>query len=247
MSALSATFLAWYDFESGALTTDATGNGNTLTNNNTVTSISGKVGNAAQFLQNNAQYLSIADNATFRIGSTSAYWCYWAKIFTKDNSGKLFIARDDTGSEREYFQKYVSGTDRFVFDTWTGTGDAGNVRLTLESFGSPLVNTWYFLQFWKDGTNMYGSVNDGTVDQISAPLAGWNGTNPLRFGTLELINGWYMDGQMDSWGFSKTIPSSGDRTWLYNGGSGRSWTDVVNKDATVQRNRHYYDRLIGAS
>jgi hypothetical protein len=177
MSLLSATFQYWYDFESGALTTDATGNGNTLTNNNTVTSISGKVGNAAQFLQGSAQYLSIADNASYSIGGTNAYWCYWAKIFSKDNNGKVFIAKDDTGSLREYFQKFNCGSDRFVFDTWTATGDTGNVRLSLDTFGSPLINTWYFLQFWLDGTNMYGSVNDGTVDQISAPGAGWNGAN----------------------------------------------------------------------
>jgi len=246
MSALSSTFLYWYDFESGSLTTDATGNGNTLTNNNTVTSISGKVGNAAQFDDASAQYFSINDNANFSLGGTDAYWCYWVKLFSKDLLGKTFIAKDEGSSAREYFQKYFEGSDRFVFDTWTGASGAGNVRLTLNNFGSPLINNWYFLQFWLDGTNMYGCVNNSTVDQVSAPGAGWDGTTEVLFGSLIRIDQWYMDGQMDSFGFSKTIPSSGDRMWLYNAGAGRNWTDVVNKDATVARTRLYYDRLIGA-
>jgi hypothetical protein len=245
MSALSDTFLAWYDFEAGALTTDASGHGLTLTNNNTVTSISGKVGNAAQFDDASAQYFSIADNANFSLGGTDAYWCYWVKLFSKDLLGKTFIAKDEGSSAREYFQKYFEGSDRFVFDTWTGASDTGNVRLTLANFGSPLINTWYFLQFWLDGTNMYGCVNNSTVDQVSAPGAGWNGNTEVLFGSLIRINEWYMDGQMDSFGFSKTIPSSGDRTWLYNAGAGRNWTDVVNKDVSVVRG-NYYRTLMGA-
>lgn len=248
MSLLSSTFLYWYDFESGALTVDATGNGNTLTNNNVVISNSGKVSNAAEFDQDFGQYFSIADNASFSVGGTDAYWCYWVKLFSKDLLGKTFIAKDEGSSAREYFQKYFEGSDRFVFDTWTAANDVGNKRLTLDTFGSPLINTWYFLQFWIDHTNglMCGSVNNATVpDQISAPEAGWNGPTEVLFGSLIRITNWYMDGQIDSFGFSKTIPSSGDRTWLYNSGAGRNWGDLFNKDATVTRSRHYYDRLIG--
>jgi hypothetical protein len=248
MSALSDTILIHYGFESGALTTDDK-SGLTLTNNNTVTSVAGKVGNAALFSSGASQYFSLADNATISLGGTPAYWAYAVNLANKTNSGKTFIAKDDTGGPREYFQKFVCGTDRFVFDTWTADGDVGNVRLTLDSFGSPAVDTWYWLQWWLDGTNMYGCVNNGTIDQIAAPGAGWDGNEPLLFGSLALLFSWYMDGMMDHFLFSKTIPSADDRAWLYNSGNLRTWAEIVTGPTppATARPTHYYGYMIGTA
>jgi hypothetical protein len=223
--------LIHYGFESGALTTDNK-SGLTLTNNNGVTSVAGKVGNSASFNQASSQYLSLADNATVSLGGTSAWWSYFARLDAKDESGKTFVCKDNTGSVREYFQMWNAGADRFIFDTWTATGDVGNKRLTLDTFGAPSIGVWYWLQFgitYGSGADaiMWGSVNDGPVDQIAAPNAGWNGAESLLLGSLNTIPGYYHHGLMDQFLFSKTIPSASDRTWLYNSGNGRAWADIV--------------------
>lgn len=101
--------LAHYVFNSGALTTDSSGNSRTLTNNNTVgETSSGKYGYAADFgTTNTNKYFSRAEDIWANGAFSFAAW-------TRKN------ATSDAGG---YFSAHDAGTDKQLGLTSTGASD----------------------------------------------------------------------------------------------------------------------------
>jgi hypothetical protein len=91
--------LAAYNFDStSALLVDSTGNGNTLTNHGTVTSVSGLLGNAANFVAGSSQYLSLSGGSTPNLAALAEWTvCGWFN-YTTTNLGlvPLFVFSDGT-------------------------------------------------------------------------------------------------------------------------------------------------------
>jgi hypothetical protein len=86
---------AYYRFESGALTTDSSGQSKTLTNNNTATETTGKYGGGVATNGSN-QSLTISD--TFSIGTTNWSVSVWAKSAnTSQAAGVVAVGAGATG------------------------------------------------------------------------------------------------------------------------------------------------------
>lgn len=217
--ALRADVIAYYK---GANLTDSSGNGNTLTNVNSVTFTAGKVGNAFTFNGTN-QKLTAVSNAGLKVASGQSFtWVLWVKLNNKDAS-QGFIAKldqDDTG-EADYCIYYNHTTDFFEFLTAT---DSQAYTVSAEVLGSPSISTWYMLVCQYDHADLVDgqkiSVNNGAFHVNShGNLTGtdfdlWIGNDGYYSGAL--------NGQVDEAGFWKRLLTSEELAYLFNSGNGRT-------------------------
>lgn len=215
---LLTSLVAYYSFES--LLTDFSGNGNTLTNTNTVTTGVGKVGsNSASFVRTSSQYLSVANTQFQTTGSVSmAAWFQLASIVAT--------------------YKVLFGIHGDTFKQWSLQIDSSHrLRSVISSNGTneteALVTTVLTASVWHFGVLWYDSVaqtincqmDNGTPISTSFTSAVFQGSGAMRFGASN-TPGDFHDGLVDEAGFWKRVLTSDERTALYNGGSGRTYPFV---------------------
>lgn len=196
---------------------------NHLSDNNTVASTTGKLGNAARMVTADGTYLSCADNAALSIGNSDFECVMWVRL-TADTTGR-FISKDNSISDREYGVQYNQTDKRFHCFVFSGTDIKSAVATT---FGQPSLNTWYMLDIYFDKTaqQLGISVNGGAFDTTAT---GWatinNGGNPLLIGSSWSLGSptEHISADIDEVGFWKRILTAAERTALYNGGSGSTY------------------------
>ena len=157
---------AYYRFESGALTTDSSGNGKTLTNNGSVSDGAGVFGGAADFgASNTTKYLRIADALTID-GGAMTFSC-WVKLNTEIGAGLYdFMSTYNSNNKVVYNLRYNynSGTRKLSFIRGkAGVGDQ-QVDYTV-TLGT---SNWYHLVMTYDATNIRGYVNGAFVGSAAA-------------------------------------------------------------------------------
>jgi hypothetical protein len=214
----------WSLEEASGSRVDAHG-ANDLTDNNTVTSATGKVGDGASFARANSESLTIADNTDLSMGDvdfTIACWVYLADL----NDYSALVTKDDAGANREYILYYDDAVSRISFGIWSGAGGAGNAEISGTTFGTPSTATWHFVVARHDATANTISicVNDGGVNSTSHSGGAYNGSAQFALGRFG--GGLYHNGRMDEVGIWKRALSGAEITELYNAGSGRDYTYV---------------------
>lgn len=119
--ASDANLKAYYRFESGALTTDSSGNGYTLTNNNTVGEGTGKFGGCSDFgSANTNKSFSIASDVGIA-GNSPMSIVFWINIQTAPATNGYYTLvqhRSTTGADRAFDVIYFdnSGTKRLYIN-----------------------------------------------------------------------------------------------------------------------------------
>lgn len=178
--ALATNLVAhWKLDEASGNAADATGNGNTLTNNNTVGYAAGKLGNCADFgTANTNKSLSIASNLGITGGNITI--SAWVKMRTEISSGRQMLSPVVGGGTNnvEYHIRYDynAGTRKvsFVRDK-NGSGEQQlDYTITLGT------SNWYHVAMTYDGTNIRGYIN-GTL--VGTTAASGNGGTTLAAGT----------------------------------------------------------------
>lgn len=209
----------WKLDEASGDAVDAHGS-NTLTDNNTVGSATGKINNGRQFDKASSRYFSKADNTDLSTGDidfTISAWVKPASIPTVGNY--LCIVGKDKASNRE-FNLELNGDSSGKFNFFGG-------NLNQATWGTaPSTGTWYHVIVWHSMTdNQVGIVvNDGTPVTTATTGAGTDGTAFFGIGGRE-YSGFLspFDGIIDEVGFWKRLLTSGERTQLYNSGAGLSY------------------------
>ena len=161
----------------------------TWTDNNTVGSAAGKIGNAASLVKANSEDLSIADNAFVSMGTGSndkfaiTAWMY----FNSDVSGSLFHA---------LIGKNSGGAGDFEFDIVAadvGSGDvmfieSQNATTGYKGIGQAFPGgfsqaTWYFIYGYADGTNLgiFDQQPSCDHDRVFRSIERWNDRPASRF------------------------------------------------------------------
>lgn len=206
--------LAYYALSN---TTDSTGHGYTLTNNNSVTFSAGKVGNAGTFAD--GMWFSNAD-AVFAFASGDFTVCAWYKITDKSA---------DRGIVDRYKAATVSGWSLF-FDTASQRIQAwvadGTTIAACTGLIDPDTSTWYFVTLrWIAATKqVFLHENAGAARVQNNAITGiGNAGHAMNIGASQNggTGGWI--GQIDEVVFfTRDIGMSGI-TYLYNGDSGRTW------------------------
>lgn len=191
----------WHMQEASGTRYDATGNSSDLTDVNTVTSATGKVGTtAASFDDTSSEYLYIGDNAALSMGSdVSWYMSAWARAHDLSAYNTIFAKKENNSSQREYLL-YTTPTPRFAFDNYYNSGGS-SVTLPASTFGSPSTNTWYHVGMRHDATGdeLDIAINNGTKDPTSNGGDTFNGTGRFSIGANNTTGTPvdYMDGEID--------------------------------------------------
>lgn len=205
--------------------------GNTLTDNNTVTSAVGKVGGLArQFTAASSEYLSRVDNAALSGADVDLWVAAWAFFDALGVAHTIVGKRDDTGNQREYVLDYVISLNAW---RWLVSGDGAATATPTYTGAAAIAARWYFVMSYHDAVNnLLGlSVNGGAWDTVAHTTGVFNGTAPFHIGSL--LNAGaptnFMDGKIGPVYFGKS-PSLGIgilrneiRDRLYSGGAGKAF------------------------
>lgn len=162
-----ANLRAYYRFNNGAITTDSSGNGYTLSATSVDGSASGKFGYGAEFTAQTDQLKILSD---FGIAGThDQTFNGWLYITTdiSTNGYNMLYAQNTTSTPR-YFQFYY----RDISGTKTLKIDASGTILTVSQTLTP--NTWYMLTAVRDNTNSKTQIyvngsqvgSDGTLGTL---------------------------------------------------------------------------------
>jgi len=203
--------------------------GNHLTDNGTVTQNPGKVGQAAQFVRANNEYLSRASNPSLQCGDIDFTIVAWIYMDSKADNNRIMV-KDNTSpaGARDYLTTYRFTTDRFEGFVFKPTDVAVNV--VANTFGSPLIATWYFFVCWHDATadTLNISINNGGTDSVATggALQAAGGAE-FRLGSAAFDGAvGSLDGRLDQPDLYKRVLTAADRTFLYNNGNGVSYADI---------------------
>lgn len=208
--------------------------GRTLTDNNTVTSATGKQGSAAQFVRANSEYLSAASHASLSPGNTDFTFQAWVYLDSEPSGGQMRVIDKYYIGAKEYALLYLQSSDKFGI-AFSSDGSSDNVYL--ETTGTVTTGTWYCVHFWHDSVNnQVGiSVNAGTADTTSYSSGVYQGTSEFCIGrTSGPTNFHYWDGRIDEVALWSRVLSGAERTSLYNGGSGLAYGDLAGGGATTR-------------
>lgn len=222
----------WSLEEASGTRVDAHGD-NDLTDNNTVTSATGKVGNAADFEANNSEYLSDADNTSYPSGNNDMTICGWINLESLGTARRGFGQWDFGNAQRGWFVQWLDAADRFMFSVSSnGTLQTHVVATTVDP--TP-TGTWFFVVAWHDATNdlIYIQVNNGTPQSAAHSTGIHDSTAAFSIGVMhnntvaESDASLIMDGLIDEVGLWSRVLTAAERTFLYNAGNGRSYADVA--------------------
>lgn len=186
--------------------TDSSPNGNTLTNNNSVQFVAGKIGNCAEF-NGTDNFLRLNSFSSSFNTSTPYSISIWHNITTlKDyftlvgcsSSGSLNIHGDSSGAlaVNNAFTADVSIASFFTTNTWhhlVVTRNASN-----------------FIKVYKNASLVYNALGGVTYGNVPN----------LQLGALAGSSSFNLSGKLDAVGLWTSELSQADVNLLYNGGAG---------------------------
>jgi hypothetical protein len=212
-SPLLSSLVAHWRLEEASGTRFDSHGGNDLSENNSVGSAAGKLGNAVLFAAANEESLAIADNGTLSMGDidfTIAGWVYFESL----GSGGL-VSKWGAGPVLEYMV-YFNGTNlQFLISA------NGSAAVSITNSQAVSATTWYFFVAWHDAmaNTINLTVNNNTAASLSHSTGVFDGTAAFSLGRNEEGLSW-LDGRLDSVSIWKRILTSGERTQLHNSGNG---------------------------
>ncbi len=202
-------------------------NSNDLTDVNTVGFAAGKQSNAADFNAGFSETLSIAENASMALGDIDFAFAAWVYPHAINNTPIFGQIVNDGAVATIPFDLHTRAAAGNVWALIVGNGATG----ALLSAGPLSVdtNTWQYNIAWHDATANTINItkNNGAVQNAAYSGGSYAGGVPFYFGSNRGVTDFY-DGLIDEAILWKNyIPTSADRTWLYNSGAGRNYTDLL--------------------
>lgn len=217
---LSADLIAsWELNEASGNAIDSHGS-NDLTDTNTV----GVSGGWRDFESSSTEYFTISDNADLSMGDIDFTFEIWVNIESTGADRAILSKWNSGASSREYSLIYNNSTNRFQF--FISTTGGNNLSVTASSFGAPSTATPYQIFIWHDSTsNVFGiRVNNGTANTEANSSGVFSGSANFQIGAEN--GGLPFDGLMRRARLWKRLLTSDERTFLYNGGSGRDYSEL---------------------
>ena len=209
----------WKLDEASGDATDSHGS-NTLTDNNTVGSTTGKINNGRLFTNGNTEYFSHADNADLSTGDIDFSFSAWIKPASFTNYWSIVDKWTDANNEYLIWNEATNSKLNWIVKS------SGGVSTNIEWATALSANTWYFVVVWHDSVNnVIGmSIDDATPQTAAHTLGVFDGGSSFWLGRGG--GGGDYDGVMDEVGFWKRVLTSGERTQLYNSGAGLAYPFV---------------------
>ena len=225
-NAIRAALTAYWTFnETSGSRADSTGRSNTLTDvNSNVGAAAAKVGNGAQFTGTATKLLRRNHHADVAINPLNPFYLFtWAKLNLAQISGNgivLYQKGLDSEGEIEYSIHYYDPAQKFIVSNYNGNEAQSSVTIA--------DNTWYFVEFIYDPDlgdfGQFGIAINGGAFAMADLYEGGVSTfsHPLHVGNDDDDN-FVGAGLIDEGGIiNDRLPTSAERTYLYNGGTGRT-------------------------
>jgi len=206
---------SWSMDETSGTRADSHGS-NDLTDNNTVSYATGVISNAANFISANSENLSSSTQPVTGAGARAAE--FWFKTsstadqaltsYGQNANGQWWRIRIENGV---IYQRVTNGAK-----SWSNTWNDGN---------------WHHLVMQVDANSTIDDVVlyiDGTLQSSSGATTTQainTGTGDLYFGR-EASGSIGYDGDIDECRYWNRVLTADEITWLYNSGSGRSYSDI---------------------
>lgn len=217
--ALNTNLVAYYKLGD---VNDSVGS-NTLTNNNIVTFVAGKIGDGANFNGSN-QYLSNTGNLSID-GGSFALSC-WVKLNSEITSGIYGLVSNgistSTKTGFELFYEYDGGTRflRFIRSRQNVAAGAVNHAITLGT------SNWHHLAMSYDGSSITAYVNGVSVGSASASGDGaGTAVQGFNIGRDSVAGGgpFYANAIIDETGIWSRALSADEVLQLFNSGRGNAY------------------------
>lgn len=204
---------------------DSSGNSNTLTNNNTVTFDSSRIGNGANFGSSNTnKYLNRATNMGIDGGACT--FNYWVKMQTEIGSAfQYFFGQGSNTTKVKFYCKYDynGGARRLEFSRTKNTVANQTVQIT----GAIGTTAWNMHTLTYDGTTLRAYINGiergNTAASGNGTTNGYNGFaigagfNENDLGGISYYSSTYID---EFAVFNKALSAMEIRRW-YGWSTGR--------------------------
>ncbi len=192
---------------------------NTLTNNNGVTFVAGKIGDAANFVAASSQFLHVASNASLQTGDIAFTFSGWFKA-TSGAGTHCILAKDPAATANEY-QLYVDNSDtRLNF----AVNDGATKTVSVTGLST---SAWHFFVAWHDpvANKIFLQVDNGSVAETATGTLAVANSGAFGIGALAVpdfsLNDY--EGPIDEIGFWKRLLTAQERTDLYNSGAGLTY------------------------
>jgi len=180
-----------------------------LTDNNTVPSTAGLIGNAASFTAASSEYLSHVHDASLNFGSAGEFTIvFWYKY----GSTQPRFSKDDGGANRSWVM-----LNQVFYLFYDGGGPVTTAVGAVPNDGDfHMIAVW-----WAAGGKVYASVDDGVPTASAGNVATSRDTAaPFWMGRFTTN---YAGGAFDEFGIFNKAKDSAWITDIYNGGAGRSY------------------------
>lgn len=185
---------------------------NDLTDNNTVGSTAGIIGNAALFVDANLESLSHADDAVFNIGAADFSVQAWVRMAASGTGFDVLLGKD--GATRDWVL-YTDNSNTYVFNLFNA-GGSSIVQLQTAAL-SREVRRQFLIS--RNAADVALYVDNGVP--VTGTISGTpnNSAAAFRIGSNDL-NDHFVDGDVDEVGIWKRELSATNRSKLNNGGAG---------------------------
>lgn len=196
-----ANIKAYYRFISGALTTDSSGQGHTLTNNGTIVNGTGKFGSAADAgTSNSTKYFNIEDNLDIDGGACSM--SIWVKLNTEIGDGATYeflcqMSANNKVYNRLYYYRTGSTYSLHFLRGRIGIADTDS-SVTITALGT---SNWHHIVYTYDNTNIRGYLDNVL---ITGPTAA-SGTGNNSSTTDRFLVGAYKFGSGSAFNLNNTL------------------------------------------
>lgn len=217
----AGTSLVYFTLDEASGNRAALVGGLTLTDNNTVGSTTGILGDAALFVAANNESLSHANDAAFSVGDgdfTLRVWANYSAIQTNPDFG--IITMDNyPGAGREWHILCVAGTARFNMQN-----AAGSDIVSVSNEMGP--DALHHVVVTRSGATISVYVDSDTPETGTISGTPNTGAATFRVGSLGTGTGFHMDGAVDEIAIVKGIVwDAAQVAYDFNAGAGRRYPD----------------------
>ena len=225
--AIRAKLTAWWEMsEASGARNDAKGTSH-LSVDGTVTTATGVRGGAdvaASFA--GAGGLFVTDNTAISVPSGGGNHCIFGWAYISSSSPRQFlVAKWNQVGAASLEYSIQTADDGKIY----GASGASAYYYTPGSGVTTITGSWVFYVQWRDSTDgkLRLQINDGTIHTSSLATDPNDTGSSLGFGYIP-TGAFKLTGRMQRWGFARgAILTSGERTWLYNSGAGRTWAEIL--------------------
>lgn len=200
--------------------TDSSGNSLTLTNNNTVTFVAGKVNNCANFVATSLQSLTHADAAPFQMGAATDFTvAMWFNAASGDTARRHMFCY---GNIHDGQSSIGYGFFRWNESIQASIGD-GTASVRIEKT-SAFDGNWHLVvaTYARAGSVTLYYDNSLVTSASIATIGSVNSSSGFFIGDKGALDSYY-NGKIDEGGIWNRVLTSGERDELWNSGTGRTY------------------------